>query len=222
MQWCVNTALLLPETQQCCSPGHAAPTWAPPAWLALPGARGQGCCQWAGTFLHRCLWANPASWKWASWEPWSRNTEWAEKEKLFKFVIIQGIQPLIIVCNGELKSIKTKHWGGHWLSLFITTFPSATASALSWQKQFPATQELAIQSAGARGEPYCVAPFQCWDLLQGKTCLQKSWLCHQEAASLKTIGIEYDCLGDGQTLHVFMCSCLPPLLPVRGLTWVFC
>lgn len=149
MQWCVNTALLLPETQQWCSPVHAEPTWALPAWPAPLRARGQGCCQWGGTFLHRCLGANPASWKSASREPWSRSTEWAEKEKLARFVITQGIQPLIILCNGELKSIKTKHWGGHWLSLFITTFPSVAACALSWQKQCPATQELATPSAGA-------------------------------------------------------------------------
>lgn len=153
MQWCVKTALLLPETQQWCSPVHAAPTWALPARPAPLRARGQGRCQWAGTFLRGCLWATPAPWRWASRELRSRNTEWAEKEKLSRFVIIQGIQPLIIMCNGELKSIKTKHWGGHWLSLFITTFPSAAACVLSWQKHFPATQELATQSAGVRGEP---------------------------------------------------------------------
>lgn len=139
-----------------------------------------------------------------------------QKKKTIWFVIIQGIQPLIIVCNGELKSIKTKHWGGHWLSLSITTFLSAVACALSWQRQFPATQELATQRAETRGRPHWMALLWCWDLPQGKI-LQKRWLCSQEATNLKTKGIEHNCLGDRQVPHICMCSCLPPLLLVWGL-----
>lgn len=152
MQWCENTALSLPGTQQWCSPVHSAPTLlSQPCWLHS-WLRVRNAASWVA---HFCIAAWELTWHPGNEHPRNGGAETlsGQKKKTIWFVTIHGIQPLIIVCNGELKSIKTKHWGGHWLSLFITTFPSAVACALSWQRQFPATQELATQRTETRGRP---------------------------------------------------------------------
>lgn len=156
MQWCESTALLLPETQQWCSPVHSAPTLlSQPCWLHS-WLRVKNAGSWVA---HFCIAAWELTWLPGKEHPWNYGAETlsGQKKKTIGFVIIQGIRPLIIVCNGELKSIKTKHWGGHCLSLFITTFLGAIACALSWQRQFPATQELATQRAETRGRLHWMA-----------------------------------------------------------------
>lgn len=217
MQRCVNTALSLPETQLWCSPAHAAPTWALLAWLAPLRSWGLGCCQWAGTFLHHCLWASPASWKWAPQELWSRNTEWAEKEKLSRFVIIQGIQPLIIMCNGELKEYQNKTLRRALAVSFYHNISECCCLCSFLTEAISSHPRSGNTKCRRRGKPHCVARLLCWDLPQGKICLQKSWPCSQEATHLKTVDIEHYCLGAGQMLCICTCSCLLPSLLVRGL-----
>lgn len=208
IQSCVNTVLLLPESQQWCSPVHAAPTWDLPAWLAPLG--GRGCCQWAGTFLLRCLWASPASW---NEHPGNRRAETLSGQK------------------------RTNYPG---LSLSRVFSPSLSCVMESWRVSKQNTEEgtgCLFLSQHFRVLPPVLFPdrsnFQpprSWQhRVQEQEVNHVVWLhvgagiCHRERSVHKRAdhavkkslvwrqqGIEHNCLGDAQMLHGCMCSCLPP------------